>query len=225
MDYIKVVNWGKFQQYKTSNPPWIKFHTSLLDDYEFQRLPDAAKWQLLLLWLVAARQDNRIPDDAEWLASLFHVFPDDLEIGLLVDRGWLERGVTTGEMVPETHPEQFPDWASRHVSGPTRIELLKKAKHKCQACGSTEKLEVDHILPISKGGDGRIENLQILCRSCNRKKRTRNVAAQQLAGLLPSPPPSPGAEQLPSPSTTQAESESDPRAREPHKNPEFAEQF
>ncbi len=92
MDYIMVVNWGKFQHYKNRNPPWIKFHTSLLDDYEFQRLPDAAKWQLLLLWLVAARQDNRIPDDKEWLASLFHVFPDDLEVELLIDHGWLERG-------------------------------------------------------------------------------------------------------------------------------------
>ena len=91
MDYIKVVNWGRFQHYKDRNPPWIKFHTSLLDDYDFQRLPGNAKWQLLLLWLVAARQDNRIPDDSEWLASLFHVFPDDLEIELLVERGWLER--------------------------------------------------------------------------------------------------------------------------------------
>ena len=88
---LVVVNWGKFQHYKNRNPPWIKFHTSLLDDYEFQRLPDGAKWQLLLLWLVAARQDNRIPDDREWLASLFHVTEDDLQMDLLVDRGWLER--------------------------------------------------------------------------------------------------------------------------------------
>ena len=88
---LVVVNWGTFQHYKNRNPPWIKMHTSLLDDYEFQRLPDGAKWQLLLLWLVAARQDNHIPDDREWLASLFHVDPDDLEIDLLVDRGWLER--------------------------------------------------------------------------------------------------------------------------------------
>ena len=86
-----VKNWGKFQQYKTGNPPWIKLHTSLLDDYDFQRLPGDAKWQLLLLWLIAAKQDNHIPDDREWLASLLHVPPDDLEIEILVDRGWLER--------------------------------------------------------------------------------------------------------------------------------------
>ena len=230
-DHVLVVaNWGKFQQYKNQNPPWIKFHTSLLDDYDFQRLPGEAKWQLLLLWLVAARQNNRIPDDGGWLASLFHVAEDELQIDLLVDRGWLERRVAAKEVMPETHPEQFPDWASRHVSATTRVELLKKAEHKCQACGSTEKLEVDHVLPISKGGDGRIENLQILCRSCNRKKRSRNISAQQLAGLLPSPPPSPSAEQRPSPSTTavqlQSETETDLRARaNDPTTPEFAEQF
>ena len=91
MKTLVVANWGKFQHYRNRNPPWIKFHTSLLDDYEFQRLPGEAKWQLLLLWLVAARQDNRIPDDREWLASLFHVTEDELQIELLVDRGWLER--------------------------------------------------------------------------------------------------------------------------------------
>ena len=42
---------------------------------------------------MAARQDNRIPDDQDWLASLFHVGPDDLEVDLLVDRGWLERRI------------------------------------------------------------------------------------------------------------------------------------
>ncbi len=222
MNYLKVVNWGRFQQYKDRNPPWIKLHTSLLDDYEFQRLPGDAKWQLLLLWLIAARQDNRIPDDREWLASLFHVDPGKLEIDLLVDRGWLEvLPVTEGSVTEPGQDERMANWASRYVSDKTRKQLMEKAGHKCPQCGSTEKLEVDHIVPISRGGNGNVENLQILCRSCNRKKRTRYAATQ--------PPAQPGATQLPSPSTTavqlQAETETNLRAREPHKNPEFAEQF
>jgi len=31
-------------------------------------------------------------------------------------------------------------------------------------------LECDHILPLAKGGSTSMENLQTLCRSCNRKK-------------------------------------------------------
>ena len=217
MEYIVVVNWGKFQQYKDRNPPWIKLHTSLLDDYEFQRLPGDAKWQLLLLWLVAARQDNRIPDDREWLASFFHVDPNELKIDLLVDRGWLEVWAGTKEAPEYEQDERMETWASRYVSDQTRKELLDKAAHKCQECGSREKLEVDHIVPISRGGDGKIENLRILCRSCNRKKRTRWAATQQASTQE--------ATQLPSPSTTQAESESDPHERDPHKTSQFAEQF
>ena len=224
MNYLKVVNWGRFQQYKDRNPPWIKLHTSLLDDYEFQRLPGEAKWQLLLLWLVAARQDNRIPYDREWLASFFHVDPGKLEIDLLVDRGWLEvLTVTDEDSVPEHgQDERMANWASRYVSDKTRKQLMEKAGYKCAQCGSTEKLEVDHIIPISRGGNGDIENLRILCRSCNRKKRTRCAAVQ--------PPAQPRATQLPSPSTTavqlQSESETDPRARtNSPTSPDFAERF
>jgi len=55
-------------------------------------------------------------------------------------------------------------------------ELLKKQyNYTCPACGKKEpeiKLEIDHIIPLSKGGSNWIENIQPLCRSCNAKKHT-----------------------------------------------------
>ncbi len=109
MDYLAVRNWGTFQHYKDRNPPWIKLHTSILDDYEFQHLPDGAKWQLLLLWALAARKDNRIPYDRVWIASTIGVLHPDtgsvdvggLEIELLVEGGWLE-------VRPSTKREETP---------------------------------------------------------------------------------------------------------------------
>jgi hypothetical protein len=41
---------------------------------------------------------------------------------------------------------------------------------KCAACGKTEDLVVDHIVPIVRGGSSDISNLQALCAPCNRSK-------------------------------------------------------
>jgi len=41
----------------------------------------------------------------------------------------------------------------------------------CLSCGSSEKLTVDHVLPLSKGGSNSIENIQPLCGLCNSKKK------------------------------------------------------
>lgn len=44
---------------------------------------------------------------------------------------------------------------------------------KCRRCTSKENLTLDHIKPISKGGKYILSNYQILCRSCNSKKRDK----------------------------------------------------
>lgn len=57
-----------------------------------------------------------------------------------------------------------------------REKIKERDNYTCQACGlstSDEKnllLEIDHIIPISKGGMSTEENLQTLCWKCNRIK-------------------------------------------------------
>lgn len=58
-----------------------------------------------------------------------------------------------------------------------RYRLLKEAKGKCALCGASSKdtmLDIDHILPVSKGGKSDYENLQVLCAKCNRSKRNKD---------------------------------------------------
>lgn len=57
-----------------------------------------------------------------------------------------------------------------------REKIKQRDNYTCQICGLSIKdeenllLEVDHIIPISKGGMSTEENLQTLCWKCNRKK-------------------------------------------------------
>lgn len=62
----------------------------------------------------------------------------------------------------------------RKLKGYTK--LFKESFHVCVHCRSTEDLTVDHIIPISKGGESNFENLQILCRKCNLKKSNKIYA-------------------------------------------------
>lgn len=87
--WLQIRNWSRFQHYKSRNPPWIKVYTALLDDFEFHALPEATQLALIYLWLLAARQDNRIPNDPDWLRERLGMRqPPD--VGALIAGGWLE---------------------------------------------------------------------------------------------------------------------------------------
>jgi hypothetical protein len=59
---------------------------------------------------------------------------------------------------------------SRYISPQLRASVWQRCGGQCVECQSRSLLEYDHIIPISKGGATSYENLQILCRSCNRHK-------------------------------------------------------
>jgi len=53
--------------------------------------------------------------------------------------------------------------------------LFHKQEEKCNYCGrklSEEYFELDHIEPIARGGEDRLDNLQLLCSPCNKRKAT-----------------------------------------------------
>lgn len=57
-----------------------------------------------------------------------------------------------------------------------RFEILRRDR-RCQLCGAGPKddvLEIDHIVPRSKGGSNDPGNLQVLCSRCNRGKSNRD---------------------------------------------------
>ncbi|WPX08891.1 RNA-guided endonuclease IscB [Anaerocellum danielii] len=54
--------------------------------------------------------------------------------------------------------------------------LLEKFNRRCVYCGATNvPLEVEHIIPKSRGGTDRVDNLVIACHECNQRKGNRTA--------------------------------------------------
>jgi len=54
-----------------------------------------------------------------------------------------------------------------------RHAVWRRDEGRCVQCGSQERLEFDHIIPVSRGGANTERNLQLLCERCNREKSAR----------------------------------------------------
>lgn len=54
-----------------------------------------------------------------------------------------------------------------------RREVLKRDNHSCQYCGSNKRLTLDHVIPVSKGGEHKWNNVVTACEPCNQHKRDR----------------------------------------------------
>jgi 5-methylcytosine-specific restriction endonuclease McrA len=47
---------------------------------------------------------------------------------------------------------------------------------RCLACAAEDRaLSVDHVVPLTKGGNNSIKNIQPLCRPCNSRKRSQII--------------------------------------------------
>jgi len=63
-----------------------------------------------------------------------------------------------------------------------RFNIFNRDNFRCSYCGRSPsedgvKLEVDHIIPVAKGGKNTEENLTTACYECNRGKNTKSLSA------------------------------------------------
>lgn len=49
-------------------------------------------------------------------------------------------------------------------------EAFDECNHQCIYCGSKKGIQIDHILPMLKGGEHKLNNLVIACGYCNKSK-------------------------------------------------------
>lgn len=74
--------------------------------------------------------------------------------------------------------KSFLKSSSRNFTGRLRSAILERDKYRCVLCKSQNSLEVDHIVPVSRGGQTRYSNGRTLCKKCNtgiyhHKQKTR----------------------------------------------------
>jgi len=181
----KIKNWEKFQHYKDRKPLWIKLYRDILDSRDWAALSGIAAKTLIMVWLIGSEYDGTLPLN-DVLAFRLRIKISDLEkcIQELIENEFIIESEEAPKSEKTTSKElkEKSGFGDRYVSQTTK-NLIMIRDVNCITCGSSENLEIDHIKPVSKGGNSEPENLQLLCRSCNRSKRA-TYSAEQVATHL-----------------------------------------
>ena len=69
--------------------------------------------------------------------------------------------------------ERLPTARREPISEAVRLFVWQRDGGKCVVCGRRDRLEFDHIIPVTEGGGNTERNLQLLCETCNRQKGKR----------------------------------------------------
>lgn len=77
--------------------------------------------------------------------------------------------------------------AEKRLSGKERLHIIARAKNRCEYCQSWRKyasqsFELEHIVPLSRGGETSLENLAYACGGCNRHKYNKISAFDPVSG-------------------------------------------
>ena len=91
-----------------------------------------------------------------WLRSIKRDF-----MQRLADQG-LDLTAEVAEVLFSTHRRTIPTVI--------RAAVMQWSGGRCLVCGTTENVQIDHIIPVSKGGSNDITNLTVLCGTHNIRK-------------------------------------------------------
>lgn len=134
----------------------------------------------------AWRRGAQLPDDYEairravgcTLAEWNRCWPK-------IERYWR---IESGELIPvesnlgfsQPLPNQ-PRGRRKDIPVPIRRAVLERDGFTCCFCRSEVRLELDHVVPYSHGGEDTVENLRVLCKTCNVRRGARFDAHELVA--------------------------------------------
>lgn len=94
---------------------------------------------------------------------------------------WQVRSPSTVLQVPE-HIRLTVASAERVWKVPpvNRRDVFRRDHHTCQYCGSTSRLTIDHVIPLSQNGEHSWNNVVAACEPCNQRKGNRTPTQAQM---------------------------------------------
>ena len=108
-----------------------------------------------------------------------------LEAGLdlLMERAAKRRGLVEKPRAPKAPSADIEPANPRHVPAAVRREVFLRDGGRCRwatadggVCGSTHRVQLDHVVPVGRGGTSTVTNLRVLCDFNN------HLAARQAYG-------------------------------------------
>jgi len=86
-----------------------------------------------------------------------------------VQWAWLMHDMFNVEFVDDGQPVKKPT-SPKWRSALAQALAERDGRSCCTQCGSLDRIDIDHIIPQSRGGTDDLSNLRLLCRRCNSKK-------------------------------------------------------
>ena len=116
-------------------------------------------------------------ETAEILLRVKHVGPQEIvtnaDLRLIGEarEAWFEAVGLTATITESRAADASP--TRRSIPERVRNEVWRRDQGRCVDCGSRERLEFDHIIPVSKGGSNTARNIELRCEICNGRKAAR----------------------------------------------------
>jgi hypothetical protein len=136
VNYLSVKNFEHFQHYKDRAPTWIKLYNAVMDDEAFLDLTDAERGQLVLIWLLASRRDNRIPNDGKAIARAIQA-SGRVNVERFVTAGFLVPYQSASDVLAEPEQDASPHAGPRaRGEGEKRREETKRGEKSAATAGA-----------------------------------------------------------------------------------------
>ena len=89
--------------------------------------------------------------------------------------GCEHRALAGPERSADPAPARRIPYAPTEVTDAVKEQVKLRDGECCLCCGGRTKLQVDHIVPVYRGGTDGMDNLQTLCKVCNRTKGEQTI--------------------------------------------------